>query len=57
VPTKQTLKKIRRRCSRQMDYESNDKVQNLARDFKIRMGNEIRREMLFNLQYSTQYQK
>ncbi|KAF3323375.1 pentatricopeptide repeat-containing protein [Carex littledalei] len=55
VPTKQMLKKIRRRCSRQMDYDSDDKVQNLARDFKIRMGNEIRREMLFNLEYSTQY--
>lgn len=57
MPTKQMLKKIRRRCSRQMDYDSDDKVQNLARDFKIRMGNEIRREMLFNLEYSTQYLK
>lgn len=55
MPTKQMLKKIRRRCSRQMDYDSDDKVQNLARDFKIRMGNEIRREILFKLKYSTQY--
>ncbi|KAJ4815412.1 hypothetical protein LUZ62_027978 [Rhynchospora pubera] len=55
MPTKQMLKKIRRRCSRQMDYDSDDKVQNLARNFNIRMGNEVRREILFNLQYSTNY--
>lgn len=54
-PSKETLRKVRRRCIREMDYESNDRVQSLAVKHKIRMGNENRREMLFNLQYSTEY--
>ncbi|KAJ3673109.1 hypothetical protein LUZ60_006483 [Juncus effusus] len=54
-PTKEMLKKVRRRCSRLMDFNSNDKVQALARKFNIRMGNEIRREMLFKLEYSSQF--
>lgn len=55
VPTKEMLKKVRRRCMREMDYESDDQVDSLARKFKIRMGNENRRDMLFNLNYSTEY--
>ncbi|KAK9277096.1 hypothetical protein L1049_006635 [Liquidambar formosana] len=55
VPSKETLKKVRRRCIREMDYESDDKVESLARKYKIRMGMENRRDMLFNLQYSTEY--
>lgn len=55
VPTKDVLKKIRRRCTRQMDYESDDQVDSLARKFNIRMGTETRRDMLFNLDYSTAY--
>ncbi|GMN41983.1 hypothetical protein TIFTF001_011198 [Ficus carica] len=54
-PSKETLRKVRRRCIREMDYESNDRVQSLAVKHKVRMGNENRREMLFNLQYSTEY--
>ncbi|KAK4777849.1 hypothetical protein SAY87_018036 [Trapa incisa] len=55
VPTKDMLKKIRRRCTRQMDYESDDQVDSLARKFNIRMGTETRRDMLFNLDYSMEY--
>lgn len=54
-PTKEILKKVRRRCVREMDYESDDKVESLAKDFKIRMGTENRRDILFNLEFSTQY--
>ncbi|KAL0447002.1 UNVERIFIED_CONTAM: Pentatricopeptide repeat-containing protein, mitochondrial [Sesamum latifolium] len=54
-PSKEILKKVRRRCSREMDYESDDKVESLARQFKIRMGKETRRDLLFNLQYTTDY--
>ncbi|KAJ4710735.1 Pentatricopeptide repeat [Melia azedarach] len=55
APSKETLKKVRRRCLREMDDESSDKVQDLAKKFSIRMGMEYRRNMLFNLQYSTDY--
>ncbi|KAL0336500.1 UNVERIFIED_CONTAM: Pentatricopeptide repeat-containing protein, mitochondrial [Sesamum radiatum] len=54
-PSKEILKKVRRRCIREVDYESDDKVESLARQFKIRMGTEVRRDLLFNLQYSTDY--
>lgn len=40
---------------REMDYTSDDQVGSLARQFKIRMGVENRRDLLFNLQYSTDY--
>lgn len=46
------LKKIRRRCVREMNYESDDKVESLAQQFKIRMGTEIRRNMLFEIEYN-----
>lgn len=55
APSKEILKKVRRRCIREMDYESNDQVESLARKFKIRMGTENRRDMLFNLAYNTDY--
>lgn len=54
-PSKEILKKVRRRCIREMDYEADDRVDSLARDFKIRMGTENRRDMLFNLEYTTEY--
>ena len=54
-PSKEMLKKIRRRCIREMDYESDEKVVSFARQFNIRMNNESRRNMLFNLDYSTEY--
>lgn len=55
TPSKETLKKIRRRCARESDYDSDDLVQSLARKFKYRMGGENRREMLFGLDYGTNY--
>lgn len=54
-PSKETLKKVRRRCIREMDYESDDRVEFLAKTFKIRMGSENRRDILFNLEYSTEF--
>ncbi|KDP41295.1 hypothetical protein JCGZ_15702 [Jatropha curcas] len=55
APSKETLKKVRRRCVREMDYDSDDRVGSFANQFKIRMGSEIRRDMLFNLEYSADY--
>ncbi|KAJ7943354.1 Pentatricopeptide repeat [Quillaja saponaria] len=54
-PSKETLKRVRRRCMREMDYESDDRVDQLAKQLKIRMGTENRRGILFNLEYSTDY--
>lgn len=39
---------------RQMDYESDDRVVALAKQFNIRLTGENRRNMLFNLNYSTE---
>ncbi|KAK3222874.1 hypothetical protein Dsin_009899 [Dipteronia sinensis] len=55
APSRETLKKVRRRCMREMDYESDDRVEAFAKKFMIRMATEKRRDMLFNLQYSTDY--
>lgn len=55
IPSKEMLKKLRRRCRREMDYESDDQVESLARKFKIRLGGEARRDILFNLQYSSDF--
>lgn len=52
-PSKETLKKARRRCVREMDYESDDRVDALAKRFNIRMRSENRRDILFNLEYSS----
>ncbi|TVU38102.1 hypothetical protein EJB05_11456 [Eragrostis curvula] len=52
TPSKDTLKKVRRRCSRESDFDSDEKVQSLAKQFNYRMGGENRRELLYNLQYS-----
>ncbi|XP_027360241.1 pentatricopeptide repeat-containing protein At1g26460, mitochondrial isoform X2 [Abrus precatorius] len=54
-PSKETLKKVRRRCLREMDYESDDRVESLARSLNYRLGSEGRRDMLFNLDYSMEY--
>uniref|UniRef100_A0A1J3H2B8 Pentatricopeptide repeat-containing protein, mitochondrial n=1 Tax=Noccaea caerulescens TaxID=107243 RepID=A0A1J3H2B8_NOCCA len=51
-PSKETLKKIRRRCVRELDNENDEQVESLANKFQIRMGSENRRNMLFNLDYS-----
>ncbi|CAH9079177.1 unnamed protein product [Cuscuta epithymum] len=52
IPTRELLKKIRRRCTREMDYEADDKVGSLAKQFGIQMGAETRRNLLFELRYS-----
>lgn len=54
-PSKEMLKKVRRRCIREMDDESNNKVESFAKDFRIRMGLESRRNVLFNLEFTTDY--
>ncbi|CAL8994686.1 unnamed protein product [Prunus brigantina] len=54
-PSRETLKKVRRRCMREMDYESDDHVDSLAKRFRIQLGSESRRNILFNLNYSTGY--
>lgn len=54
-PSKDMLKKVRRRCMREMDYESDDRVQSLANSLNYRMGAEGRRDTLFNLDYSMDY--
>lgn len=54
-PSKEMLKKVRRRCIREMDDESNNKVESFAKDFRIRLSPESRRNMLFNLEYTTDY--
>ncbi|KAJ4916606.1 Pentatricopeptide repeat-containing protein [Raphanus sativus] len=51
-PSKETLKKLRRRCIREVDNENDEKVEALAKKFQIRMGSENRRNMLFNMDYS-----
>lgn len=38
-----------------MDYESDDRVEELTKKFNIRMGTENRRNMLFNLRYNMEY--
>ncbi|XP_057962038.1 pentatricopeptide repeat-containing protein At1g26460, mitochondrial [Malania oleifera] len=55
IPSRETLKKVRRRCIREMDYDSDDRVDSLAKKFKIRLGIEARRDALFTLEYSTGY--
>ena len=54
-PDKETLRKVRRRCVRELDFDSNDKVESLARKQNYRLGSEVRREMLFNLDYSMKF--
>lgn len=54
-PSTEMLKKVRRRCVREMDPVSNQKVGTLARDFKIQLGRENRREILFRLEYGADY--
>lgn len=54
-PSREMLKKVRRRSIREMDYDCNDEVESIARKFKIRMGQETRRDLLFNLNYGTDY--
>ena len=54
-PSMETLKKIKRRCMREMNYESDDLVEDFARKFNIRMDGEARRNRLFELNFNTGY--
>lgn len=54
-PSKETLKKVKRRCMRETDYESDDLVEDFAKRFNLRMDGEARRNRLFELNYSTGY--
>ena len=55
TPSKDTLKKVRRRCSRESDFDSDEKVQSLAKQLNYRMGGENRRELLYNIEYNPVY--
>lgn len=55
VPSKEILKKVKRRCIREMEYESDDRVELWARKFDYRLGSQNRRDLLFNLEYSTDF--
>ncbi|NP_001337101.1 pentatricopeptide repeat-containing protein At1g26460, mitochondrial isoform X1 [Zea mays] len=55
TPSKDTLRKVRRRCSRESDFDSDEKVQSLAKQFNYRMGGENRREMLYSIEYNPVY--
>ncbi|PKA50349.1 Pentatricopeptide repeat-containing protein [Apostasia shenzhenica] len=55
TPSKYILKKVRRRCSREIDLDTDDQVQSLARRFGLVMGAETRRELLYNLDYGGIY--
>lgn len=46
-PEKEILKKIRRRCVREMDREADNKLEDFARQLKLVLGNEARRNSLF----------
>ncbi|KAL9246333.1 hypothetical protein vseg_019880 [Gypsophila vaccaria] len=54
-PQRQTLLNVRRRCLRELDNESNDLVESIAKQFKIVLGSENRRNFLFNMDHSTEY--
>ncbi|CAL9066167.1 unnamed protein product [Musa banksii] len=50
---KETRKKVQRCYSQELDFDSDERVQSLAQRFKYKMGGELRREMLYNLEYSS----
>ncbi|XP_064996183.1 pentatricopeptide repeat-containing protein At1g26460, mitochondrial-like isoform X1 [Musa acuminata AAA Group] len=50
---KETRKKVQRCCSQELDFDSDERVQSLAQRFKYKMGGELRREMLYNLEHSS----
>ncbi|KAH9612060.1 hypothetical protein KSS87_014473 [Heliosperma pusillum] len=54
-PTRATLLKARRRCQREMDHESDEIVESIAKQCKIILGSENRRHFLFNMEYSTEF--
>ncbi|KAL0921814.1 hypothetical protein M5K25_008924 [Dendrobium thyrsiflorum] len=55
TPSKEMLKKVRRRCSRESDVDSDERLQSLVHRFGYMMGGEGRRELLYNLNYGSNY--
>ncbi|CAM0906604.1 unnamed protein product [Alopecurus aequalis] len=55
TPPKETLKKVRRRCSRESDLDSEEKLHSLCKQLNYRMGGEGRRELLYNIEYSAEF--
>lgn len=55
TPSKETLKKVRRRCSRESDLDSDEKLHSLCKRLNLRMAGEGRRELLYNIEYSAEY--
>uniref|UniRef100_A0ACD5YZT0 Uncharacterized protein n=2 Tax=Avena sativa TaxID=4498 RepID=A0ACD5YZT0_AVESA len=55
TPTKETLKKVRRRCSRESDFDSEEKLQAGCKQMNCRLGGEVRRELLYKIEYSAEY--
>lgn len=55
TPSKEMLKKVRRRCSRELDFTSDERVQSLAHQYSYPMGSEARRELLYRIQYGANY--
>lgn len=51
-PRNEILRKIRSRCAREMDHEADGKVVDLARQLKVIMRSEKRKNILFDIQYS-----
>jgi len=54
-PSKETLKKLKRRCVREFDVDGEEEVRSLFQQLNYRMGGENRRGILFGLQYSTEF--
>lgn len=54
-PSKETLRKVRRRCVRECDDESVHQVESLLQRFKYRLAGENRKEQLFKLEYASEY--
>ena len=54
-PSKETLKKLRRRCVREFDVDGEAEVQSLSQQLNYRMDGEYCRGILFGLQYSTKF--
>lgn len=55
TPSKELLKKVRRRCSRELDSHSDERVLSLAHQFSCPLGSEGRREMLYRINYGANY--
>ncbi|KAI0516515.1 hypothetical protein KFK09_009192 [Dendrobium nobile] len=55
TPSKEMIKKVRRQCSCELDIDSDERLQSLVHQFGYMMGGEGRRELLYNLNYGSNY--